>query len=167
MADQHATTPTKADLLKLPRWARVAFAARCARRVQQPVPASEGMRAEHVHPVEKAIALAEASARAGRPEASLLDAYEHAFRYADAYLVINPATCAGAHFAAQAAFAAHDPEIYAKVSPKTIAHSARDIPNTRDLLLAFWSDYQALRALATAEAWDDATPVDVSRLGPF
>ncbi|MFN0146596.1 MAG: hypothetical protein ACKVT1_08805, partial [Dehalococcoidia bacterium] len=59
--------PSREELVKLPRWARVAFAARCARRVQ-PLFLKHWPSApkEHVEALDKAITLAETAARSGR-----------------------------------------------------------------------------------------------------
>ncbi|MEM9065772.1 MAG: hypothetical protein AAGB51_09820, partial [Planctomycetota bacterium] len=59
--------PSKEELRTLPRWALVAYAARCARRVQPLFKASwPDAPAEHVEAVDKAITLAERSAAAAR-----------------------------------------------------------------------------------------------------
>ncbi|MCZ7633848.1 hypothetical protein FBT69_05385 [Synechococcales cyanobacterium CNB] len=62
-----AHLPTKEYLQALPRWARVAFAARCARRVQ-PLFAHFRQKApkEHIEAVDTAITLTERSAADAR-----------------------------------------------------------------------------------------------------
>jgi len=58
------TIPTKEELSRLPRRAVVAFAARCARRVQPIFAAWSGATQEHIAAVDRAISLAEAYAYA-------------------------------------------------------------------------------------------------------
>jgi hypothetical protein len=65
MSETEYRTLTEEELAKLPRWAVVAFAARCARRLQ-PVFVKKakqaGMTEKHLNTVDKAISLAEDSA---------------------------------------------------------------------------------------------------------
>lgn len=70
MAAKRARTPTRQDIFKIPRWAAVAFAARCARRVQPLFKADwKDAQPEHLAAIEKAIALAEAAANgAAKPD---------------------------------------------------------------------------------------------------
>lgn len=64
--------PTREDIAKLPRWARVAFAARCARRAlplfKQHWPAAPDV---HLRAVELAVSVAEHAAAGGVPIALL------------------------------------------------------------------------------------------------
>jgi hypothetical protein len=201
------------DLLKLPCWARVAFAARCARRVQPLFNAWKGATQAYKDAVDKAITLSEASARAGRAEGSVRDdaaadteaaavllndpdafydaansdattlgdgdlvsaaseaaaavAYGTGVYDAVAGAASNAAAAAGTAEAAAVSAAAYlddfaDGAAEAAVAAAEFASSAGD-----DAEAAIWSDYDRLLALATAEAWDDATPVDVNRLGPI
>src|SRR5688572_25539644 len=61
--------PRVEDLMKLPRWAAAAFAARCARRVQPLYAAIAAARPDHIAAIDAAIALGERCA-ANAEEAS-------------------------------------------------------------------------------------------------
>jgi hypothetical protein len=161
MENERDTIPTEEDLLKLPRWACVAFAARCARRVQPFFAAWKSATQKQVDAVHRAITLAEASARVGRAEASLSDA-RAATRAANAADAV--AACDAARAAAAAASTA---AVYPTFAPRAARDAAAESEFADGDTAVIWSDYDRLLALATAEGWDDATPVDVNRLGPL
>ena len=105
MADAHdEPLVTEGELRQLPRWALVAFAARCARRVQ-PVFATAWQDAPraHVKAVDTAIALAESTASVGQaPGANatqVATAAHAAAQAAHAYTAAAAAAGAAAHAA--------------------------------------------------------------------
>lgn len=67
--------PTKEEIAQLPRWARVAFAARCARRAQ-PNFLKHWPPKEHIDGIENAIAIAEHNAANAYAAAAAYDAAE-------------------------------------------------------------------------------------------
>lgn len=74
MAEREGT-PTKDDLLKLPRWARVAFVARCAKRVQAlllQANRENKIDEKYLAPIDVAISLSLAAALAGGCDANEL-----------------------------------------------------------------------------------------------
>ena len=106
--------PTKAELMRMPKWATVVFAARCARRVQ-PVFTRVWKDAprQHVEAIDKAISLSEAVAQRGASW-DLFEAVDDAAsagRAAYSTSVAGPAAvhAAGAAYTAvyAAAYAAH------------------------------------------------------------
>jgi len=100
MSKVPAGNPLREELRKLPRWACVAFAARCARRAQPMFTLKwKDAPREHVEAIERAITAAEASARVGFADASILAAVAAA---ADA----DAAAATDAAYAAEAAEAA-------------------------------------------------------------
>jgi hypothetical protein len=75
MADTREEVPSREEIAKLPRWAQVAFAARCARRVQPLFKVFwPEAPAEHCEAIERAIRLAESSAGSARLPAHAADA---------------------------------------------------------------------------------------------
>jgi hypothetical protein len=163
MADLRDTTPTKEDLLKLPRWAKVTFAARCARRARPLFNAWKGAPERHIDAIDRAIALSEASARLCCADATLGEAASAVYHaYIDATkAVADDDLLADAAFAAHIAFLAIDAASTGETA--FFAHYASDAPNAT--IASIWSDYNRLLALSREEAWTDATPVDVNRLG--
>lgn len=92
--------PTKDEIAALPWWARVAFAARCARRVLPLFQAGwPSAPKKHVHAVTMAVETAERSAT------DAADAADTAYA-ADAYAAYGAAEASGAYGAAAAANAA-------------------------------------------------------------
>jgi hypothetical protein len=108
--------PMTEDLLRLPNRAKVAFAARCARRVQ---PLYQGHK-DHKAAIERAISWAEnfAQSRSQQLEKTLDDAIaddDHA-RVAADDAADDAADAAAAVFAAHAAYAAYAAAAYANVA---------------------------------------------------
>lgn len=167
-------TPTKEELLKLPRWARVAFAARCARRVQ-PLFVKHWPKApkEHIEAVERAITLAESSARAGRAEDLVTTAA--ASRAAAAYAAATISATARATAAARAtAYAATTATTTAAraaadaaADAATAADTAADAYTAYPAYPAMRRDFNRLLTLAREEKWTSDTPVDPDWLGPI
>lgn len=155
--------PTQEEIAKLPRWARVAFAARCARRAlplfKQHWPAAPD---DHLQAVERAVSVAEAPAvrsdvNAATNTAALagiaakdcgaLAAYYSA--YAAAYGTY--ALIAGGNFGADRA-----------ASRAANRSAAAGVP-----IALLSRDFQNLLDAATRGKWDDTTPVPPSVFGPL
>lgn len=163
MADDRI--PTEEEITQLPRLARIAFAARCARRVQPlfqlfwPTAPRKYRTA-----VAKAIDLAETAGTGGDISAN---AYAYAFAAADA------ADAARAAAAAQAAKAAVYAARAVNAVNATYAYDATDVALVADTTATSSNaalirrDFELLRSLAMKENWDDQTPVRPEVFGPM
>lgn len=169
-------TPTKEDLLKLPRWARIALATRCARRMQPTLEVLVGGDAGKLADFERQVSLAEDSARNGRSNIDLkvspTSPIVQASKGFDAerFSVRDAAMLAGRFTAAAAADA--DAVVSFESGAAAIAASIRGGASpSYDVTFPFaWNarrEYEALAALAASERWTDDTPVDPDRLGPL
>ncbi|MBX3322800.1 MAG: hypothetical protein KF757_07395 [Phycisphaeraceae bacterium] len=188
--------PTEEELATLPRWACVAFAARCARRVQ---PLYKHFwpdaPAKHVEALDKVITLAQASAAdpastseaelravhaAAHAAAATYSAHAHAADAAasDAAAAHAVAAYSAADAAARAAVAAYSAAVavYAAATRAAAAadaaHSAAHSADTAPYVFAHASrairrDYEQLKAAAKAEQWSDDTPVPPAFFGPL
>lgn len=174
--------PTKEDIAKLPRWARVAFAARCARRAL-PLFVKHWPDApkKHVNAVTRAVEVAEQSAASDAPpdadtapDAALdaandavndndddgaLAARDAAAAAADA--AYGECAAAGAAYDADTA-PAHDADAIraARDAARNAAHAGVAVPS-------IVRDFQLVLEQATQERWTDDTPVPPSVFGPL
>jgi hypothetical protein len=167
--------PTEEELRTLPRWAVVAYAARCARRVQ-PLFTHYWPDAprEHVEAVDRAITLAEAaaadpaSASDWVPALAARSAANAAANAAAARSAARSAANAAANAALNAAAA--NPAA-AALTAANAAHATAANPaaaaNAAALAHAARRDFDLLRALAEQHGWTDDSPVDVALLGPL
>jgi hypothetical protein len=165
MADDRI--PTEDEIRRLPLRARIAFAARCARRVQPLF--------QHLLPdapekyrtaVAKAIDLAETVATryvasAARADAAVAYGYATAAAAADAAAAAADAAAAAADAAADAATVAR-----AAATAARAAEAAEAADDARALAL-IRQDFDLLRRLATEKKWDDETPVPPTAFGPM
>jgi hypothetical protein len=143
--------PTKDDIKQLPRWAQVAYAARCARLVlplfKENWPDAPK---ERVVAVEKAVEIAEQSAAAAAYAA-----------FAAATADAAAAAAAAAAFAAVTAAAAADAyaaDAYAAAAAADAADAAEKSKRL-DLIPQMKMDFQTLLRLAKEQRWNDDTPV--------
>jgi hypothetical protein len=175
--DAGRTAPvTEEELKQLPRWAIVAFAARCARRVQPLyVKHNPDAMPNHVQAIDKAITLAEATASGGvATDMELRDAIRVALAAANAAYVPNApaadvaytAAHAAAALAANAANAALVSNAAAFAAANAAANAA-NVANVAAFAYAARADYDLLLELAKRLHWTDASPVDVGLLGPL
>lgn len=172
--------PTEGEIAKLPRWAQVAFAARCARRVQPLyLRDSPDVLQHHADALDRAIALSEAAAinplSIHEPnESESFVRFSGAFAGANnASIVANKAGSLAATQAASAASgvlsAAHDN------GSGNLRHVLIAVRNAIDAagaskpnaILAARRDYDLLVAAAEREGWDDNTPVPPEFFGPL
>lgn len=173
--------PTRADLRVLPRWARVAYAARCAQRVQPLfVKFWPNAPERHVDAINRAIALSVDAAAA--PTRANVSALKIAARNSNA-----------AAFAVNLAYAKAElenriqghPEDVAACAAKAVAAAltaARSNSRWAGAESAFGTaqlaslvsvntlvptrlDLELLHGLARSEGWTDKTAVDAARLG--
>lgn len=158
---ENSTLPTEEEIGKLPRWAQVAFAARCAERVfplfQQAWPDAP----DDLQVVRRAIDVAWDSAAAAAEvaraasvahSAELVAAVAAADAYAVAYAAANAATAPSSAYAAYAAYTAtlriikvplegivhRDFEIICKAARVNLWHDRSPIP--RDVFGPMWPD---------------------------
>lgn len=181
----HTDLPKSENIKTLPRWAMVAFAARCARRVQPLFRASWPTAPDkRVIALDKAVMLSERSA-------AYADADEGAFAYAavagadvafagvvKAKVKVNAKAAAkaaayAAYTAAKAAAytadkaadkAADITDITAAAAAKAAACAACATNATNATILR---DFQLLKVAAQKENWDDDTPVSPAFFGPM
>lgn len=154
--------PTEKELEQLPRWARVAFAVRCARRVQ-PLATLQwpDIPREHLEDHNRAISLAQATA--ANPASAIAT---QLFDAANAVNTVDDpanarAAAVGAARAAGHASRADDVLAAADAARAARATAASAAAN------AIRRDYELLNALAEREGWTDDSPVDVALLGPL
>jgi len=189
--DREAKLPTEEELSELPRWARVAYAARCARRVR-PLFKHFWPEApeEHIEAVDNACRLSAASAAYPAAVARAAAAARTAAIFTAAYDAANPRFVAAAAVARSAvayaaAYAAADAR-----SAAAAATAARSVTDAYAFAYALTEaayassasdaaarrDFNLLHKLAQGAAsadwgertpWTDETPVDPDLLGPL
>ncbi|MDB5309350.1 MAG: hypothetical protein JWO38_3552 [Gemmataceae bacterium] len=160
---QPAKLPTEEEIAKLPRWARVAFAARCARRVlplfNHSVP---NARDRHLSAVVRAVDLAEQGASSTDSKDFTYGAVaSEAFIASTA--VANKVARATARAANAAASSCASVDNAAAVVAATLAACEAD-SRTLPMIVR---DFQAILGLARAGNWTDDTPVPPSVFGPM
>ncbi len=168
-----AKLPTEEDIAKLPRWARVAFAARCARRAL-PLFAQSWPDAPSVHlkAVEQAVLAAEHAAYA-RGGAAYVG---HAAAVA-ASAARDVAAHAAAHVAHAAAYAdeavhggddADDAAAYAAYAARAAraARAASSAARAGVSVTVIAGDFQIVLDAAIHGRWNDNTPVPPSAFEP-
>lgn len=190
MADQerYDGLPSENELDQLPRWALVAFAARCAERVRPLFryfwPDAPQ---EHIDAVDAAGTLAWRTASQASVPAGSTDTVTHAANAETAGRLANAdtaaAAAAAAAHAANAALAAYTAkgagtEYAARASrAAAAAAAARAAARAADLAavraavraadIAMRRDYELLKTLAAREGWTGESPVDPDLLGPL
>lgn len=182
MADE-IELPTVADLKKLPRRAKMAFAARCGRRAQPLLTLHwPDAPAEHVAGIERALAMIATFCRAKREDAAATRVRTAAFTtirkaiggalWAAAF--DGPSDPDGAD--ADAAVSATDYALSsAMFRPGSVAHYAANAGVAASyaaghdirMIEAIAADYQNLLAKAKRLKWTDASAVDPDALGPL
>jgi hypothetical protein len=162
--------PLSKDVAKLPRWARVAFAAGCARRVQPLFKAHlPSATARQIATIERAISLAEEVARQAPAWASdavvirLHAAFQAADKLARSLRRQNPGAGAIALAAAKTAEAAEYACCQGRTKDATAAAQAAKAAceadpseSLRTEICKSWND---LHAAAQAEKWTKETPI--------
>jgi hypothetical protein len=170
-----------AEVQALPRWARLALAARCVRRARRLVRAP----AEQARVLDGTLARVEEAAAAGKAGDELADAAAAAYTLAldnlDARGGAAPAgedepvvvTCMVAHATAFAAEAATltDPRHSTHLVAQSIdfaVHAFRvaRAPDAPAELTAMRGDLERLGEAARREGWGEETPVPADALGP-
>jgi len=170
------------EMRSLPHWARVAFAARCARTVEPLfLRAWPNATAEMQDAVRIAIRLAEQSAAEGQPIEGLDGAITNALQAAGAALRSvygfpseeppppNEQACVTASHTAKvaewAATAAHEgasKSVNAALEASAFARGAAETAEAAELLDRLRQDLAALRRVAARGRWTDETPVPPS-----
>ena len=162
--------PSRDDLLKLPRWARLAFAVQCVRRVQSLLWTRETSAApRQLEPVERAIALAEEVARQAPEYAPdkvvirLHEAFTAAKKLATAMAKTNPSGSKIAFAAAKTAEAAEYACCAAKMRDSTRAaeavQAAYEAAPCESLAAAIVLSWKKLIAAATEQEWTNESPI--------
>jgi len=172
--------PSMKEIAKLPLWAQVAFAARCARRVQALFAQFwAAAPSEHVKAIDRAITLAEASAASPASASESVTAYARAAATAaadasDARAGAHTATRA-ARAAATAARAAYAATRAARAAATRAARAAATAAGAAAYVdasrAAIRRDFELLLELAKGRegvpAWTDETPVPPEVFGPM
>lgn len=176
--------PTAGEIRQLPRWAQVAFAARCARWVMPIFEAWPSAKKEDVAAVKGAIMYAERAAanaaaedavcilrtrQAARATGAAGPRYAAAAAAADAAAdavaadedAADAAAYAGAADAADAAYAADAPEATARIAHKAATEPAGIVAS------GIRRDFERLENAAEKEDWTDETPVNPEFFGPL
>lgn len=187
---EEAQVPTEEEMEALPRWARGAFASRCARRIQPLFQRGwTQAQATHIEAVNAAITLAEDSARQGRahPLAGRVANWAQAAGQAAfapfAVPLVGPESevpfatrAAAASYAADTAAAAADIAVNtvnqgtgssAFVAAKYATIAADTFGQKAVVASAIASDFATLKLHAHQSKWTDETPVDPDLLGPL
>jgi hypothetical protein len=170
---------TGQTLADLPHWARVAFAARCARQVF-PLLTQHWLTipTERSNAVRQAIDLAEQSASEGRPVDGLKDAVLKALMAAGAALASSPEFARGeprpenansgtiasfvakaAEKAAESAQADPDHSLWAALEAQSIATSAANSAGEAGIADALEQDFAKLHRAAAHGLWTDRTTI--------
>ena len=178
MADE--SLPTSEEIAGLPRWARLAFAARCARRAL-PLFTKHWPYApeKHVIAVGRAVIVAEAAARATY-DAAASDYDDADAAYAADYTARAAATAAYATAHAASAYPAAAAAAYAaSIAAAAAAASVGAAPPPTDEdagrhahaagvpIVLIRRDLNVLLELARHERWTNDTPVPPSVFGPL
>jgi hypothetical protein len=169
--------PGDRDMRAIPRWARVALAARTVRRIQPlllvswPKATRKSQRG-----VEWAIAEAESAATQGSPTPDLKDAGAAAMN-ARGHAPMNAVT---ANFLANAAshVSASGQQLSATIMARAALEQARwavywfeeyhDAPGAEQATVeAIWNDFQQLKVASKREKWTDLTAVAPDFFGPM
>jgi hypothetical protein len=165
MADEFKL-PSRDEIEELPRWAMVAFAARCARRVQPLFEARwPDAPSERVRAVDRAIGMSEQAGAMAAASAGNARAFADAARAARADATTEGAATVAqaATYAARAAEAA-DP---AYTTGTVLAAARAAAVYGWATSAAIRRDFEHLRAAASAESWTDRTPVPPAFFGPL
>ncbi|MEM7147968.1 MAG: hypothetical protein AAF591_22885 [Verrucomicrobiota bacterium] len=150
---------TKEEIAQLPRWAMVAFAARCARRLLRP---------DSDERVVRAVEIAEEyAAAAATPDhaANLYAAYNAKAAYNAAYNAYNAAYPDRAKAAAKAA--AHAAHAAAAAKAATVTAHAATYATYAYYAAEVRKDFDFLLAKAKAEGWDENTRVPPTVFPPL
>lgn len=166
--------PVYDEIRNLPSWVRVAFAARCARRVSQLYhPAWPKVIEKYITEIEKAVRLAEhASAIAAADyTASNIDYFlsRTPGDHQTAALAANHAVIETAALAANAVYTTAADSKTADYNTKLTATAvaAAAAAGRRTINSQLRHDFEIVYGLAVANAWTDKTPVPPSVFGPL
>jgi hypothetical protein len=165
--------PTLNNLLLLPRWARLAFAVRCARRVEPLYAAEKDAKLEYVEAIDHLNTRTAFLARMGRcqDEIGAITFNKDYTRVLSIIAASNPAAGFNVARAALAAYLASikgaDDEKHAADAVSNAANAAGKANAYAAATAAMWTDYQLLFNLVRDENWTDESPVDPDLLGPL
>jgi hypothetical protein len=164
--------PSRSELEQLPRLARVAFAARCARRVAPAFKRTRRILSGDWESLDQAIQIVETLTTADV-------AYSYAARAADATNATNATNTTNATNAAYASAVAAYATATADTMPTAAVYAARAADaalsclqklitvGTIGHLTSVARDFDRLQHLAKEEKWTDDTPVPPSVFGPM
>jgi hypothetical protein len=179
--------PSPEELKSLPRWALVAYAARCARRAE-PIFSNRKHDGTRDDQLDRVIGIAEASASAGKStdeqarysESISLLGHTHSslrvselgenWKLAAKQTQGEEAAVWSASFAYHAAIGFEKNVGFFQAVGSAASNSVKAAEHLLGAGLAIWAarlDFDHLRTTAREEKWTDDTPVHVSRIGPL
>jgi hypothetical protein len=170
------------EIQALPRWARLAFAARCVRRARRLLQGAE----ESVRVIDRAIGLVEQAARKGQADEQLADAAAAAYTLAlnavefgdrgekaeeDDALIVTCTVAHAAAFAAEAAtIAAAKMAAYLAAQSVDFALQAHLVAGEElmaDAMAVMRADLEQLQEAVASEGWGNLMPVSPDFFGPL
>ncbi len=170
MADE-ATLPTQDEIAQLPRWARVAFAARCARRVL-PTFRSHWPRAiVKLRQLRRAVEVVESTATNGSRDLQSLHESAATAERVNELVHHELQGMGGADDVGAGPIAAHASRCVINalqtaadeaVSPAIVSLTVHSAWACQISLAALTGDFRLLERLARSQHWTDATPVPPS-----
>lgn len=164
--------PTEKEIAQLPRWAQVAFAARCARRVLPLFKAGCPDASEkHVSAVERAVDIASQAASQAHV-ASQTAAWDAAMVASQAQAIAaSQAQAKAAAMVAVLAATASASQAASQALPQAVARAASQahVATLTAAASGSWirEDFDLLAQTARAEQWTDNTPVPPEFFGPL
>lgn len=169
VSQERTNIPNKEEIAQLPRWARIAFAARCVRRVQ---PLYEGLWPDapqkHISAIEHAIALAERTAAIG-----LSESYESIARKAAtaADPAIHRAAAYVAYAASSAAAASGTSDITPACEAMDSVYAAVNSTGSEEIqskiIKGICRDFEGLKLQSSEKEWSDRMSVPQDVFGPM
>ncbi len=162
--------PSEEEIAKLPRWARVAFAARCARRV---LPIYFAFRDQDMRGIEKldlqwVLDETEESAATAHPHQGVKEGYEETA--AGSYAADDKQDEAAYSAANAVAYAAAEAADDLRPATRTFVamnHAKLAAEHLRDVSSFIRRDFDHLARLAEWQHWTDDTPVPTEVFGPL
>lgn len=164
MSDENATIPTEVEIRQLPRWARVAFAARCARLAQPFYPeVLPPVSQKHLQAIDDALRIVEHASAVNYALASFIASAELLFSTATAEFTqreINNTPLAAVEYAVSTARFAAAAADGADASAASFAADSSVV--SIEVATAIRRDFDHLLSLSRELRWTDSTPVPPS-----
>ncbi len=162
-AGKPSTLPTKKEIARLPHWARVAFAARCARRV---LPLFEKYRA--TTPATDRVVVSRAVEAAELSSTFAFGGPDRADAARDAASKYTKASDSADAVFVSAIYAADAAVTYSETIASTFTAATSSARSTDGWILPLIrQDFELVSELSQVNKWTDATPVPPAVFGPL